>query len=61
MTSYLSTGIDCWSTDVCQDILTEVGFRNVTVIFSGATEIDPEKRKCLLNNLEKLTQNRESL
>lgn len=41
VTSYLSTGIACWSTDVCHDIFTEVGFKNVTVIFSGAADIEP--------------------
>lgn len=44
VTSYLSTGIVCWSTDVCHDIFTEVGFKNVTVIFSGAAEIEPKER-----------------
>lgn len=45
VTSYLSTGIACWSTEVCHDIFTDVGFKNVTVIFSGAAEIEPENRK----------------
>lgn len=35
-------GIACWSTEVCHDIFTEVGFKNVTVIFSGAADIEPE-------------------
>lgn len=39
----------CWSTDVCHDIFTDVGFKNVTVMFSGATEIEPENKKISLN------------
>lgn len=45
VTSYLSTGGVCWSIDVCHDILTEAGVKNVTVIFSGAEEIETETKE----------------
>lgn len=35
--------------DVCQDTLTDVGVKNVTVIFSGATGIEPRIKEKNLN------------
>lgn len=50
VTSYFSSGVSR-STDVCQDTFTDVGLRNVTVIFSGAVDIEPEKRLLLHENM----------
>lgn len=50
----MSTGIACWSTDVCHEIFTEVGFKKVTVIFSGAADIEPNKfRKTIKKRWER--------
>lgn len=42
VTSYFSTGV-VLSVDVCQATLTDVDVKNVTVIFSGVTGIEPLK------------------
>lgn len=41
VTSYFSIGVDVETFDMCQDTRTDVGLINVTVIFTGATTMEP--------------------